>query len=217
MDRWWRINLTLIEKLLETGYNVPSEAQAQVASLEAFSEAFPDAVSAPASMERVFRPRRGTMAELRAPNGVFLCFAVSEGKQILMQHVNHLEREMINRRVITAFFIVNGPLYYQAVDFLRSIEKVQRVVIFRQEQLTFNVTKHRRVPKHELLTPAEAAEWLAQTQLKRSQLPRIFEDDPMAKYYDAQPTELMRVVNPSVTVGSFTRVLVVARRLQRLR
>lgn len=215
MDRWWRINRTLIEKLQDTGYEVPAVAVAEVASLASFRLAFPDAVADPASMERVFYPRAGTIAELRAPNGVLLGFGFSEGKHILTGEVTRLLNKLQEQNVTTCFYTVNKPVYHKAMEYIREAQAIYRIVVFRQEQLAFNISRHRRVPRHVLLPPAEASTWLATTQLKRSQLPRIFEDDPMAKYYDAQPTELMRVINPSPTVGSYARILVVVRRLVR--
>jgi DNA-directed RNA polymerase I, II, and III subunit RPABC1 len=215
MERWWRINRTLVQKLQDTGYEVRPEDEAQVASIQAFEEAYPDALIDSTTMERKFLPLAGTMAESRAPNGVFLAFGVSEGKNILLGHVDRLEKALQTNRVTTAFFVVNRPIHAKAASYLRTLADTYRIVVFRQEQLVFNVSRHRRVPKHRLFTPYEASRWLSSTLLKRSQLPRIFEDDAMAKYYDALPTDLVAVTNPSPTVDSFTRVLVVARRLAR--
>ena len=215
MERWWRINRTLVQKLQDTGYDVRPEDEAAVVSREAFEEAYPDAIREPATMERKFLPLAGTMAESRAPNGVYLAFGVSEGKNILLGHVDRLESALQTNRVTTAFFVVNRPIHARAASYLRTLAETYRIVVFRQEQLVFNVTRHRRVPRHRLFTPYEASQWLSTTLLKRSQLPRIFEDDVMAKYYDALPTDLIAVTNPSPTVTSFTRVLVVARRLVR--
>ena len=215
MDRLWRINRTIIEKLQDTGYDVSLTEVSQVSSLQAFETAFPQALNDASTMERIFYPRKGTIAELRAPNGVFIAFTVTEGKNIVTEDVRRVIQELDNNNVTTCFYIVNRPVYSKAMEVIRSVEAVQRIVIFRHEQLGFNVTKHRRVPRHQLLDPASASKWLATTQVKRSQIPRLFEDDPVAKYYDAQPTELMHVTNPSPTVGIFTRTLVVARRLVR--
>jgi DNA-directed RNA polymerases I, II, and III subunit RPABC1 len=215
MERLWRVNRTLLEKLSDTGYEVPEAERQSVSSLAAFQASFPEALTEPASMERKFLPRRGTMAELRAPNGVYLAFDIVEGKHILTAQINRLLTALQGQNVTTAFYVVNKPVYHKAAALLRASAGIYRIVVFRQEQLAFNVTHHLRVPRHELLTPAEASAWLALTQLKRSEIPRLFEDDPQARYHDAQPTELMRVTNPSPTIGSFTRMLVVVRRLLR--
>ena len=216
MERWWRINQVLVQKLQDTGYQV-EELLPAVASVSAFRAAYPDAVTNPPSLNRVVQPLPGTMAELRAPNGLLLAFTadLADKKSTITEQVREVVEQMQGQGVTTCFMVIAKPLYSKAAELVRSIAAVQRIVPFFQKQLAFNVTRHRRVPRHELLTPAEASKWLNTTLLKRSQLPRIFEDDPLARYYDAQPTDLMRVTNPSPTVGEFTRTVVVVRRLVR--
>lgn len=212
MDRWWRINHTLLDKLQDTGYHVSDDAREQVSSLEAFTTAFPNADTDMESMGRVFRPINGTMAELRSPNGVYLAFSVSEGKTIKTDHVSSVIEQIERSRASTCFYVINKPLYHTAKKHLDAVSKIYRIVIFQQTELLFNPSRHKRVPKHELLTPAEASRWLGRMELKKSQLPRIFEDDAQVKYWDAVAGDLFRVTNPSPTVGSFSRILTVVRK-----
>lgn len=213
MERLWKINRTLLQKLEDTYYQVSAVDKKAVASIEDFEAAFPTRDR----MERVFLPKVGTTAELKTPLGVLLFFAELEEdkKYIRVEDVRRLIAKMETMSVVNAFFITNAALSSKANDVLRNSQapgKAQ-VVVFRDEEMLFNVTRHRRVPKHTLLSPAEANQWLHTVKLKRSQIPRIFEDEPQIKYLGGSSGDLIKVTGPSPTVGSFTRHLVVVRRL----
>lgn len=209
MERLLRVNRTLLEKLTDTAYIVPQEEVAAMESLTAFTTAYPDVPS----LIRIFSPRPGTRAERKTPNGVLLYFAelLANKKSIGKGQVAELITILKEERMTSAYLIADAELSTEARKILQEAKAIYRIVHFTYDELMFNVTKHKRVPKHELLSVTEADEWLQATKLKRSQLPRILESDPQAKYHDAVHGELMRVTNPSVTVGQFPRHLVVVR------
>jgi DNA-directed RNA polymerase subunit H (RpoH/RPB5) len=211
MDRYWKINQTLLRKLKDTQYIVPAEEDESNATLEAFEETFVDVED----MERMFFPQPDSMAFLRSPNGVFIAFGIvpEDKKYVVTAEVDRIIKKLIQTKASTLYLILNGPLFHIAASRLRDIEGIYRIVIFRQDQLLFNPTLHIRVPKHVLLTPRQATEWLTSSQVKRSQMPRIFREDIQALYLDAIIGDLIAVTNPSPTVGEFTRHLVVVRRL----
>jgi DNA-directed RNA polymerase subunit H len=215
MERLWKINRTLVEKLETTGYLVPDEEREAVQSLENFQVRFPSTES----MERVFQPQPNTAAMLKSPSGVLIFFSdAPEGKkQITVDEIRRLIDKMEELNTTTCYLIISSPLSTIAQKALASAQApdLARVVVFQAGELTFNITKHRRVPKHHLLSPKEAKEWLTATKLRRSQIPRIFETDPQAKFLDAVSGELIKVVGPSPTVGTYARHLVVVRRLVR--
>jgi DNA-directed RNA polymerase subunit H (RpoH/RPB5) len=62
-----------------------------------------------------------------------------------------------------------------------------RSQIFFDSEMMFNKTKHILVPKHILLSPEQAREFLKVARVKFSQLPRIFKGDPIIRYYGWQP------------------------------
>jgi len=215
MERLWKINRIFLEKLEDTFYIIPEEERLAARSLNHFSAAF----RSKEQLERVFYPQPNTIAALKTPRGVLLFFAeLQEGKKyIRVEDIRLLVAKMESTGVTATFFVINGPLSSKANDILNSIQAppLRRVIVLRDEETMFNVTRHKRVPKHSLLTPSEAKKWLEQTKLKRSQLPRLFENDPQAKYLGACQGDLVRVTGSSPTVGTFVRILSVARRLVR--
>ena len=67
------------------------------------------------------------------------------------------------------------------------------VEIFRKAELSFNVTKHRLVPPHRLLSPAERARVLAELGCKAAQLPKLRESDRVARYYGWTSGAVVRI------------------------
>lgn len=213
MERFWRINRTLVQKLQDTHYYINDTEKKAAADLHAFEATFPNRDS----MERIFTPLPNTVAATRTPNGVLVCFAelVEDKKYIRVDDVRRLIMKMQDTGVTAAFFILNAALSSKGLDMLRSAQAPDtlRVVVFETRELMFNVTKHSRVPRHELLSSSQAHEWLVSSKLKRSQLPRVFESDPQCKYYDALSGDIIRVTRPSPTCGVFVHNVLVVRKL----
>jgi len=209
--RLYKINTILLEKLEDTDYLIPDSEVASSQSFEAFTDSFPDLDS----MERVFYPRPHTLASRRNPNGTMIGFGMAEegSKYVTTPTITRIITKLVKAKASTLLLIINAPLFHIASARLTSIQGEFRVIVFRQDQLMFNPTVHVRVPQHILLTPSEATEWLMETKLKRSQIPRIFDSDIQSLYLDAQPTDIIKVIRPSPTVGMFVHHLVVARRL----
>ena len=79
--------------------------------------------------------------------------------------------------------------------------------IFTFKELQINVTKHELVPKHELLgfeQEDEIQRILQGYNIKsRNFLPLILRNDPVARYFNAKPGNLMRITRPSPTSGTY--------------
>jgi len=74
--------------------------------------------------------------------------------------------------------------------------------IFQLRELQFNISHHRLVPKHELMTDeAEITKVLDRYQVKKNQLPLILKSDPMARYLNAKVGNLIKVTRVSPTCG----------------
>jgi DNA-directed RNA polymerase I, II, and III subunit RPABC1 len=67
------------------------------------------------------------------------------------------------------------------------------IEIFKKDELSFNILKHRFVPKHTLLTSQERSEVLAKLDCKASQLPKLKETDPVAKFMHYAPGSVIRI------------------------
>jgi DNA-directed RNA polymerase subunit H (RpoH/RPB5) len=73
-----------------------------------------------------------------------------------------------------------------------NLEKIgMRFELFQLDDLQFNCTKHSLVPKHELLSPEESKTFKDKY---GSNIPVLLHTDPIAKFYNFRPGQIIRVV-----------------------
>jgi DNA-directed RNA polymerase subunit H (RpoH/RPB5) len=78
------------------------------------------------------------------------------------------------------------------------------VQTFSIDKLTFNVTKHELVPKHEIISEEEKQELLKRYNIEtEDQLPIIKKSDPVAKYLGIKVGQVCRITRRSETYGSY--------------
>lgn len=87
----------------------------------------------------------------------------------------------------------------------KNIEEFNNINLqtFLIKELLFNISKHELVPKHELIRdPVEIVRLVDHFNLKsKLQFPIILKSDPMAKYLNIQPGELVKVTRVSPSAG----------------
>ena len=88
-----------------------------------------------------------------------------------------------------------------AKDNFDTFEK--NVEIFWYKSLTFNVSKHSLVPKHELISNMRKEELKKIYFLDRiEKLPTILKEDPVAKYYGMQNGDVCKITRENPNVGT---------------
>ena len=75
--------------------------------------------------------------------------------------------------------------------------------------MKIDVTKHKLVPKHILLSDTEAKTVLKKYNVNQNNLPKILVTDPCARMLDAKPGQIIKIMRRSQTAGSFTSYRVV--------
>lgn len=83
------------------------------------------------------------------------------------------------------------------------------VQVFSENELSFNITKHELVPKHEVLTPTEKKTVLTKYKTMAKNFPMLLSSDPVARYYGALPGTMIRITRKSPTAGEYTLYRVV--------
>ena len=106
----------------------------------------------------------------------------------------------------TVIFIIRDKITSEdsIEEFFRNIYNTRKIFVqyFHLDTLTFNVTKHSMVPKHEILSKEETDELIKSlyiTDIKK--LPKINASDPISKYYGIKVGEVFRITRPSETSG----------------
>ncbi len=72
-------------------------------------------------------------------------------------------------------------------------EEGYKVEFFLHKELLFNITKHKFQPKFELMKQDDVQYLLKQLQCKLPSLNKMMRNDPVARYYDAQPKQVFKI------------------------
>lgn len=75
--------------------------------------------------------------------------------------------------------------------------------LFEEQELVFNPSHHETVPRHVVLSPGEVRELLWKHQVALTQLPRMSESDPMARYVGAVRGDVVRLDRQSKDSGPY--------------
>jgi DNA-directed RNA polymerase subunit H (RpoH/RPB5) len=84
------------------------------------------------------------------------------------------------------------------------------VEVFLKDVMMFNIIDSIYVPKHILLSSDEENTMLTEYDVMKKDLPRIFDTDPISKYYNAKIGQIFRIQRPSETTGysNYYRIVV---------
>jgi DNA-directed RNA polymerase subunit H (RpoH/RPB5) len=83
----------------------------------------------------------------------------------------------------------------------KQLMEYTNVEVFNDDELLENKVDNILVPVHILLTDEEADKYLEEYQVRKSDLPHIRMDDPIIKYYNGKPGQVVKIIRPSVTGG----------------
>ncbi|PIV69498.1 MAG: DNA-directed RNA polymerase subunit H [Euryarchaeota archaeon CG01_land_8_20_14_3_00_38_12] len=75
--------------------------------------------------------------------------------------------------------------------------------------MKIDVTKHKLVPEHVLLSDTESKDVLKKYNVNQNNLPKILVTDPCARMLGAKPGQIVKIIRRSQTAGSFTSYRVV--------
>ena len=73
--------------------------------------------------------------------------------------------------------------------------------IFTEVELMINLIDYVLVPKHEVLSKEEVENFYKEFNCKKRNMPKILYSEPVARYYNVKPGDIMRILRPSYTSG----------------
>ena len=87
----------------------------------------------------------------------------------------------------------------------KAIQQVQNSYenseVFTEEELMINLRDHVLVPKHTILTEEQTKNFYKEFNTKKKGMPRILTGDPVARYYNMKPNDIVRILRPSGASG----------------
>ncbi|XP_014778424.1 DNA-directed RNA polymerases I, II, and III subunit RPABC1 isoform X2 [Octopus bimaculoides] len=181
----------------DRGYLVTQDELDQ--TLEEFKDQFGDKPS-----ER--RPARSDLIVLVAHNDdptdqmfVFFPEDPKVGIKTIKTYCQRMQEENITRAII----VVQAGMTPSAKQALVDMAPKYILEQFLEAELLVNITSHMLVPEHVVMTPEEKSELLQRYKLKESQLPRVQQGDPVARYFGLKRGQVVKIVRPSETAGRY--------------
>jgi DNA-directed RNA polymerase I, II, and III subunit RPABC1 len=127
-----------------------------------------------------------------------------EDEKVGVKPIKTYCQRMKEENVLRAIIVVKVNLTPFAKAAVKEMSlRGYRVEYFRDSELLVDITEHKLVPEHVVLTNQQKAELLERYRLKPSQLPRIQLTDPIARYYGLKHQQVVKIIRPSETAGRY--------------
>jgi DNA-directed RNA polymerase I, II, and III subunit RPABC1 len=133
---------------------------------------------------------------------LFVFFPVDEkvGLAPIRVFCNRMKDVNVSRAII----IVKGALTAIAKNAISELsQRGFKLEYFKDAELLVDITEHKLVPEHVVLTDDEKKKLLERYRLKEFQLPRILVTDPVARYLGLERRKVVKIVRPSETAGRY--------------
>ncbi|KAI5167325.1 DNA-directed RNA polymerases I, II, and III subunit RPABC1 [Nematocida sp. AWRm78] len=189
----WLCQKTIFQMMKCRGYTV-SEADLEM-DLNLFKTSYPALINTGSKHSLSMLFQHTTMPEKQ----LFVFFpdnAYFKAKDIKL-YTSTLGKQNIHNGII----VCKETLKAHSLKALDESRKEYDLELFYIRELLFNITKHKDVPKHILLTDEEKKNVLKERKVGEAQLKKILVDDPVNRYYAGKRGQVYRIIRNSETAG----------------
>lgn len=192
-SKMFRVRKTVLKMLHKRQYIVDEDAQNM--TTDEFRERFGD------------NPSRANLTILvekfeDPADQLFVFFP--EDEKVGVKPIKTYSQRMQEESVMKAIIVVKVNMTSFAKSAVKEMcMRGYKVEYFKESELLIDITEHKLVPEHIVLTNKQKSELLERYKLKPSQLPRIQVFDPIARYYGLKHNEVVKIVRPSETAGRY--------------
>jgi len=127
-----------------------------------------------------------------------LIWVISTDEAVGVRYIEQMAKYMKSRSIEEGIII--GEKYTQSA---KSEARKNSIELLSQDFPSFNIFKHRLVPKHEVLSPEERKEVLEKYHVEPYKLPRIKTSDPIIRVIGAKPGDIVKITRRSPTAGEY--------------
>ncbi|OAG29925.1 DNA-directed RNA polymerases I, II, and III subunit RPABC1 [Nematocida displodere] len=193
LRKLWLCQKTIYQMMKDRGYTV-SETDAEM-SIEEFKKAYPSLVTTGSkhALSMLFQHSSETKRQL------FVFFpdsAYFKAKDIKL-YISTLGKQNIYNGII----VCKDTLKAHSLKALDEARKDYDLELFYIRELLFNITKHKDVPRHTLLTEEEKQHLLKERKVGENKLRKILTSDVVNRYYGGKRGQVFRITRQSETAG----------------
>ncbi|KAI8911602.1 RNA polymerase, partial [Gorgonomyces haynaldii] len=127
----------------------------------------------------------------------------SDEDSVGIKPIKRIAENMITQGIMKGILIYQKSLTPSAVKVVQEMAPKYQLELFQEAELLVNITRHTLVPVHEVLIPDAKKTLLQRYRLKETQLPRIQQNDPIARYYGLKRGQVVKIIRPSETAGKY--------------
>lgn len=191
-SRLFRVYRTISNMLEKRGYNVPKDLREMTPGMfrDRFGE-FPSREQLTILVEKADDES----------NQLFVFFP--EDEKVGVKPIKVYTDRMRNEAVSNAIMVLRVDITPFAKQAVQEMSDSFRIEHFKESELLVDITQHQLVPEHQVLTHNEKSELLKRYRLKETQLPRIQQNDPVARYYGMKRGMVVKIIRPSETAGRY--------------
>ncbi|KAI5803324.1 RNA polymerase [Peziza echinospora] len=208
-SRLWRVRRTVHELVRDRGYEIADEEITM--SLDQFKRTYCDsegrpqrktmqfkATPSPSMIERYTDPAHPN--QLPAIGSIWVEF--SSSPSVGIKEMRAFAHTIAQENIHTGIFISSVAPTASALKIIPTVLP-SIIETFVESDLLINITHHELVPKHILLSKEEKKALLERYRLKETQLPRIQQADPVARYLGLRRGQVVKIIRKSETSGRY--------------
>ncbi|KAJ2373617.1 DNA-directed RNA polymerases II 24 kDa polypeptide (RNA polymerase II subunit 5) [Coemansia sp. RSA 2607] len=194
ITRMWRVYRTIHQMCRDRGYLIAASDLNR--TLDEFRSQF-------ASSGKVDRTRMTFIVQKRSDPSAQMFVFFPEDDSVGVKPIGEYSKRMVQESVSNAIIVYRKKMTPAADKAISQLSGKYRIEKFDESNLLVNITEHELVPQHRVLDDEQKREILTRYRLKETQLPRITNDDPVARYYGMSRGQVVQIIRPSETAGRY--------------
>lgn len=191
MYNQFRVRKTVLEMLEDRGYFTNAY---QMRDFDQFCESFPGCIKDSSCLRIVVQKN----AQSNDTSSLLVHFA--EEDKMSLKSAKLLLENTFNQGIKNLVLVLREGISPAAKKLATECDSIT-ITIFTERDLLFNITKHKLVPNHRIISQTEKEKLLVEKMIKETDMPKILIDDPVAKYYGAKKGDVIEIERDSETAG----------------
>ncbi|MEN2498482.1 MAG: DNA-directed RNA polymerases I, II, and III subunit RPABC1 [Marteilia pararefringens] len=137
------------------------------------------------------------------PTDQMFVFFIDE-RRFGVKNILTYSSQMQEQHVKNAILVFQQGLTNAAKQAITELDSQFNFEFFTEKDLIINITDHCLQPKFRLMTAEEKKSICQKYKISESQLPKIQQSDPLARYFGLKKGDVLNIVRTSQTAGRYT-------------